>query len=63
MQEDLLKPSEVTLPVENNLHWVLDVGFVEDNVKGCQGHSAENLAVIRHIGINLLSKDKKRRWV
>lgn len=47
--------------VENNLHWVLDVGFVEDSAKGCQGCSAENLAVIRHVGMNLLSRDKKSK--
>jgi predicted transposase YbfD/YdcC len=44
--------------IENNLHWILDVGFGEDTAKGCQGYSPENLAVIRHVGINLLSKDK-----
>ncbi len=44
--------------IENQLHWVLDVGFKEDLSKGCQGHSAENLAVMRHIGVNLLSQEK-----
>jgi predicted transposase YbfD/YdcC len=44
--------------IENQLHWVLDVGFQEDSSKGCQGHSAENLAVMRHIGVNLLSQEK-----
>jgi predicted transposase YbfD/YdcC len=47
--------------IENNLHWVLDVGFGEDSAKGCQGYSAENLAVIRHVGINLLSSDKQTK--
>jgi hypothetical protein len=47
--------------VENHLHWVLDVGFVEDSAKGCQGYSAENLAVIRYVGMNLLSRDKKTK--
>jgi len=45
------------------MHWILDVGFVEDDSRTCQGHSAENLAVIRHIGVNLLSKDKKTKVV
>lgn len=44
--------------IENQLHWVLDVGFKEDSSKGCQGHSAENLAVMRPIGVNLLSQEK-----
>jgi predicted transposase YbfD/YdcC len=45
--------------IENQLHWMLDVGFSEDKVQSYQGYSAENLAVIRHLGINLLSRDKK----
>jgi predicted transposase YbfD/YdcC len=45
--------------IENQLHWILDVGFAEDTAQSCSGYSAENLAVIRHVGINLLSRDKK----
>jgi predicted transposase YbfD/YdcC len=45
--------------IENQLHWVLDVSFSEDKVQNYQGYSAENLAVIRHLGINLLSRDQK----
>jgi len=47
--------------IENQLHWVLDVGFNEDASRCCRGYSAENLAVIRHIGLNLLSRDKKTK--
>lgn len=47
--------------IENQLHWILDVGFAEDASQGCQGYSAENLAVVRHVGINLLSRDKKSK--
>ena len=35
-----------------------DVSFKEDNWRGTQGHSRENLAVISHIGVNLLSQEK-----
>jgi predicted transposase YbfD/YdcC len=45
--------------IENQLHWILDVGFAEDTAQSCSGYSAENLAVIRHIGINLLSRDRQ----
>jgi hypothetical protein len=34
-------------------------GFGEDAAQSCSGYSAENLAVIRHVGINLRSRDKK----
>jgi predicted transposase YbfD/YdcC len=47
--------------IENQLHWILDVGFAEDSAQSCSGYSAENLAVIRHVGINLLSRDKKSK--
>jgi predicted transposase YbfD/YdcC len=43
--------------IENQLHWVLDVGFQEDSLKGCLGYSAENLAVVRHLAVNLLTHE------
>jgi predicted transposase YbfD/YdcC len=47
--------------IENQFHWILDVGFREDASQSCLGHSAENLAVIRHVGLNLLSRDQKTK--
>ena len=47
--------------IENQLHWILDVGFAEDAAQSCSGYSAENLAVIRHVGMNLLSRDQKTK--
>jgi predicted transposase YbfD/YdcC len=47
--------------IENQLHWILDVGFDEDASQCCRGYTAENLAVIRHVGLNLLSRDKKTK--
>lgn len=47
--------------IENQLHWMLDVSFKEDASQACRGNSAENLAVIRHVGLNLLSRDKKTK--
>jgi predicted transposase YbfD/YdcC len=44
--------------IENQLHWVLDVSFQEDSLKGCLGYSAENLAVIRHLAVNLLTHEQ-----
>jgi predicted transposase YbfD/YdcC len=56
-----LKGNQGDLHIENQLHWILDVGFAEDTSQSCQGYSGENLAVIRHVGINLLSRDKKSK--
>ncbi len=44
--------------IENQLHWILDVGFREDDARATQGYSAENLAVIRHLAVNLLTQEK-----
>ena len=43
--------------VENSLHWVLDVSFREDECRVRVGNAAENLAVVRHMALNLLKQD------
>jgi predicted transposase YbfD/YdcC len=59
--------------IENQLHWCLDIGFREDDCRIREAKSAENLATLRHIGLNLLkqetscklgikSKRKKAGW-
>jgi predicted transposase YbfD/YdcC len=44
--------------IENNLHWVLDHAFDEDSHRTRKGHSAANMAIIRHIALNLLKAEK-----
>ena len=49
--------------IENNLHWVLDVAFGDDKAKTCAGDSAENLAIVRRIGYNIVKQDAKKRSI
>jgi len=44
--------------VENNLHWMLDVGFGEDDSRVRIGNTAENLSRVRRIALMLLKQEK-----
>lgn len=41
--------------IENNLHWVADVVFREDNATNKVGHSAENLTLVRRLVMNMIN--------
>lgn len=43
--------------IENQLHWVLDVGFGEDASRIRKDHAPANLSLVRHIALNLLRQD------
>jgi len=47
--------------IENRVHWILDIAFREDESRVRTGHAPENLAVLRHIALNLLKTDKSLR--
>lgn len=40
--------------IENQLHWVLDVSFNEDQARARAGFAAENFALLRKIALNLI---------
>ena len=44
--------------IENNLHWVLDVVFGEDQSRARTGFAAANLGVARRLALNLLHQDQ-----
>jgi len=45
--------------IENGLHWTLDVVFNEDNSRVRKDNAGENMAIIRHITLNMLNNAKK----
>jgi predicted transposase YbfD/YdcC len=47
--------------VENGLHWVLDVGFREDQSRIRKENAPKNMATLRHIALNLLKQEKSMK--
>lgn len=47
--------------IENELHWVLDVALNEDRSRVRIGNAPANLAVLRHIALNLLKQEKSAK--
>ncbi|GHT96901.1 hypothetical protein AGMMS49545_23230 [Betaproteobacteria bacterium] len=43
--------------VENSLHWCMDVIFADDQMRARTRHAAHNLAVLKHITLNLIRLD------
>jgi predicted transposase YbfD/YdcC len=47
--------------IENEVHWILDIAFREDESRVRKDHGPENLAVLRHIALNLLKQEKTEK--
>lgn len=47
--------------IENKLHWVLDIAFREDDSRVRMGAAQANLAVLRHIALNLLNRERSTK--
>jgi len=47
--------------VENRLHWVMDVIFNDDQMRARSKYSAHNLALLKHITLNLIRLDPIQR--
>lgn len=59
--EEYGKSKRVHWGIENSLYWVWDIGFRENESRIRAGNAAENVNVLRHIGINLLKQEKSCR--
>ena len=46
--------------VENRLHWCLDVTMNEDQARNRMGHGPHNLAVLRHMALNLVRTETSK---
>lgn len=47
--------------IENTLHWSLDVTFAEDQCRVRSGYAAENLAILRHLSLNILKQETTKK--
>lgn len=43
--------------IENGLHWVLDIAFREDESRIRKDHAPQNMALLRHMALNLLKQE------
>jgi len=56
----LARAARLHWQIENNLHWCLDVIFHDDLSRLRSGHGPQNMAVVRHIALNLLKQAKAK---
>lgn len=55
--QELARAVRAHWSIENNLHWVLDVVFREDESRIRIGHAAENFALVRRMALGLIKKE------
>jgi hypothetical protein len=46
--------------IENCVHWVLDISFREDDSRLRTGHGPQNMAILRHIALAVVSINSPR---
>jgi predicted transposase YbfD/YdcC len=56
--KEFLKAKRSYWGIENCLHWVLDIAFQEDMSRVRKDHAPQNLAVLRHMAVNMLKQEK-----
>ena len=61
--EKLAMASRAHWSIENNLHWVMDVGFNDDASRNRKDNSAANLHLIRQIAFNIIKLDSVKKSI
>jgi predicted transposase YbfD/YdcC len=56
----LLEATRHHWAIENSFHWLLDVTFPEDDSRIRVGDSPQNMAVLRHLALNILKRDTSK---
>lgn len=54
---DALRLTRAHWTIENNQHWLLDVALAEDRIATRNDRTAENLALLRRLALNLIQND------
>lgn len=47
--------------IENELHWVLDMAFREDEARHRARNTAQNMTTLRHFALNIIKRDSARK--
>lgn len=47
--------------IENELHWVLDMAFREDEARHRARNTAQNMTTLRHFALNIVKSDRRRK--
>ena len=47
--------------IENELHWVLDIAFREDEARHRARNTAQNMTTLRHFALNIIKQDPDRK--
>ncbi len=58
---ELLRTVRGHWAIENQLHWCSDISFREVECRVREENAAENLAIIRYLGINLLKQERSSK--
>jgi len=47
--------------IENELHWILDIAFREDEARHRAKNAAQNMTTLRHFAMNIIKRDSNRK--